>query len=65
MRPLLTLCAAGLAGAAALLLPTPSRAGENDHVGAMFQARCANCHTIPDRNIRTDLAWLDQVNRTS
>ena len=36
-----------------------------DRAGEMFQARCANCHFIPDPSVRTDRAWLDQVNRTS
>ena len=65
MRALPTLCAAAFAGAAALLAAKPSAAGGEKSVGAMFVARCATCHTVPDPAIRTDLAWLDQVNRTS
>ena len=33
--------------------------------GKVFQSRCATCHTIPDPSIRTDLGWLDQINRTA
>jgi len=50
---------------AALLVPLPVRADERDHAGALFEKRCAHCHTVPDPAIRTDRAWLDQVNRTS
>jgi hypothetical protein len=31
----------------------------------MFGKRCASCHAVPDRTLRTDLAWLDQINRTT
>ena len=55
--------------AVALAATFPARVADGGDdaldVGKMFQARCANCHTVPDRKIRTDLAWLDQVNRTS
>ncbi|MHC4407517.1 MAG: hypothetical protein ACYS0E_05585 [Planctomycetota bacterium] len=56
MRNYLLIAAVGLACA-------PAEAGES--VGKMFGKRCAACHTVPDPAIRTDLAWLDQVNRTS
>ncbi|MHC4941228.1 MAG: hypothetical protein ACYTHK_20020 [Planctomycetota bacterium] len=42
-----------------------SRADAAESVGKMFAKRCAACHTVPDPAIKTDLAWLDQVNRTS
>lgn len=32
---------------------------------ALFEERCATCHTVPDPEIRTDRAWLDQVHRTA
>ena len=56
MRTHLMILALGLASAHA-------EAGEP--VGKMFAERCASCHTVPDPAIKTDLAWLDQVNRTS
>ncbi len=36
-----------------------------DHLGQMFQARCAVCHTVPDTAFATDRAWLKQVNSTA
>jgi len=56
MRICLLITALGLACA---------HAEAGDEAGKMFGKRCAACHTIPDPAIRTDLAWLDQVNRTS
>jgi hypothetical protein len=56
MRSSLGILALCLAGAGA-------HAGEP--AGKLFVKRCAVCHAIPDAAIRTDLAWLDQVNRTS
>ena len=56
MRTYLMIAALGLACA---------RAEADDSVGKMFAKRCAACHTVPDPALRTDLAWLDQVNRTS
>ena len=50
----------GLTGIAAL-----TEAGETDYVAKTFAQRCASCHTVPDPMIRTDLAWLDQVKRTT
>ncbi|MEE8104465.1 MAG: hypothetical protein V3T86_02910 [Planctomycetota bacterium] len=43
----------------------PASAGEPNDAAELFTARCMSCHTVPDPAIRTDLAWLDQVNRTS
>jgi len=34
-------------------------------VGAMFRKNCAPCHVVPDKTLKTDLAWLDQINRTT
>jgi hypothetical protein len=31
----------------------------------LFVKQCAGCHSVPDPAIRTDMAWLDQVSRTS
>ncbi len=59
MRTLLVLIAA-----IAVLPATPST-GEGHSVGEIFSARCASCHTVPDPGLRTDLAWLDQINRTT
>ncbi len=55
----------GIAAFATILGAPRSEAGDKDSIGETFQARCASCHTIPDPEIRTDMAWLDQVNRTS
>ena len=33
--------------------------------GELFRARCASCHTVPDPLLRTDRAWLAQVDRTA
>ena len=49
----------------ALLAPGVSRAEAESQVGSMFTARCATCHTVPDTGLRSDRAWLAQVNRTS
>lgn len=32
---------------------------------ATFEKRCASCHVVPDVSMRTDRAWLDQINRTT
>ena len=58
MRIRFALIALGLTSAAAT-------AGDKDHFAKMFGSRCATCHTVPDPQVRSDLAWLDQVNRTS
>ncbi len=52
-------------GLSLLFLAAASLAGDQDDAGKSFQARCANCHTVPDPAIRTDRAWLDQVKRTA
>ena len=31
---------------------------------ATYSAQCIKCHQPPDLGLKTDLAWLDQVNRT-
>lgn len=61
-----------LAGAGALLLAlpvgaqeTPAGAQETPDAATLFEQRCSNCHTVPDRAIATDRAWLDQVQRTA
>mgnify|MGYP002624319455 CR=1 FL=1 len=66
MRALCLCTAAVLLGGAALLVPRTAVA-EPDAAGAadVFRARCAHCHTIPDPALRTDRAWIDQVNRTA
>jgi cytochrome c2 len=64
MRDMRALAIMALLGGAALLHPSVSHAGDDD-AGRMFAQRCAGCHTVPDPEIRTDLAWLDQVKRTS
>ncbi len=55
--------------ALAALGTTPGLPAQNkralDSAGQMFRQRCATCHTVPDPSIRTDLAWLDQLNRTA
>jgi hypothetical protein len=47
-----------------LVLVAASQSADED-VGKTFQERCAKSHTVPDPAIRTDRAWLDQVNRTT
>ena len=51
--------------AAIAVLPAPQSTGQDPTVGEIFTARCASCHTVPDPGMRTDLAWLDQINRTT
>ncbi|MHC4923707.1 MAG: hypothetical protein ACYTG4_06460 [Planctomycetota bacterium] len=36
-----------------------------DPSAVLFAKNCATCHAIPDTTLRTERAWLDQVNRTS
>jgi len=64
---LVTATGLGLALAAALAAAQdggqPQRAEPDAE--ALFTQRCASCHAVPDPELRTDLAWLDQVNRTS
>ena len=58
MNARLLLLGLGLIGATAF--------GENDDkTRKLFAKQCASCHSVPDPAIRTDMAWLDQVNRTS
>lgn len=38
---------------------------EDKKTRQLFVKQCASCHSVPDPAIRTDMAWLDQVNRTS
>ena len=49
----------------AALIPLAETTGQSLSAGEMFAARCANCHTVPNPALRTDLAWLDQINRTT
>ena len=50
----------------AFVLAPSGLAGDGDAaVAAMFQARCASCHTVPDATLRGDRAWLDQIDRTA
>ncbi len=55
----------GFGAAFALLDAAPSRADGPESAGTLFSQRCASCHTVPDPQIATDRAWLDQVNRTA
>ena len=48
-----------------LAAPATRAQAQGQSAGDLFTARCANCHTIPDPSLRTDLAWLDQINRTT
>lgn len=57
-----------LAVLAALVIPSNVTGQKPDAIkraGAVFEKRCANCHTIPDPAVATDRGWLQQVNRTS
>lgn len=58
MKIHLILLSLGIVGASAF-------AGKNDKIQKLFVQRCATCHNVPDPAIRSDMAWLDQVNRTS
>ena len=50
---------------ALLLLSASAAAGEVEDAGSLFNARCANCHTLPDKELKGDRAWLGQVPRTA
>ena len=50
---------------ALLLLSASAAAGELEDAGRLFEARCANCHTLPDRELRGDRAWISQVSSTA
>ncbi len=61
----LLLCGAGL-WLACLAHPASDQAGgAASESTALFNARCALCHTVPDPALRPDRAWLDQVHRTA
>ena len=51
--------------AAALGLAAVARADEVEEAGKLFKARCASCHTVPDRELRGDRAWLGQIQETA
>jgi len=49
-----------------LILCAAAAAGEpGAEVGALFRKNCASCHVVPDKTLKTDLAWLDQIHRTT
>ena len=58
----LGLCLSGLPGVMA-----DEDAAEMDAVDveAVFKGNCASCHDVPDTALPMDLAWLDQVHRTT
>ena len=49
----------------AALIPLARTTAQEHSPAQIFTARCANCHTVPNPTLRTDLAWLDQINRTT
>jgi hypothetical protein len=51
--------------AAVLGLAAAARAGEIEDAGRLFNTRCASCHSIPDRELRGDRAWIGQVAGTA
>ncbi len=51
------------AAALALACAGPA-AADTTQAAKTWQARCVTCHQVPDLHIKTDHAWLDQVNRT-
>ena len=40
-------------------------ADEVEEAGQLFKERCAACHTVPDRELKGDRAWLGQVPDTA
>ncbi len=50
---------------AALGLGSPAQAEGPEDLGALFSVECASCHAMPDPELRMDLAWLDQIRRTT
>lgn len=50
---------------AAALLASVALADEVEEAGQLFKARCASCHTLPDRDLRGDRAWLGQIPDTA
>jgi len=51
--------------AAALALAALAHADEVEDAGRLFSDRCVKCHTLPDRDLAGDRAWLGQVPRTA
>lgn len=51
--------------AATLALASLAVADEIEEAGQLFKARCASCHTLPDRDLRGDRAWLGQIPETA
>jgi hypothetical protein len=51
--------------AAILGLATVAHADEIEEAGVLFRIRCAGCHTLPDRELRGDRAWLGQIADTA
>lgn len=49
----------------AALLAAAAAADEVEEAGQLFKARCASCHTVPDRELRGDRAWLGQIQETA
>ncbi|MFQ5505199.1 MAG: hypothetical protein ACE5F1_10425 [Planctomycetota bacterium] len=59
-------CLAWALAASLLLAAAPAQERDRKlRVDELFRSRCATCHTVPDPAIPTDLAWLDQVKRTT
>lgn len=55
-------CAASLA---TLPFRTAASPAADENLAEIWSHRCASCHAVPDPEIRTDRAWLDQVHRTA
>ena len=36
-----------------------------DDPARLFVSRCASCHTLPDKELRADRAWIGQVRDTA
>lgn len=56
---------AGLAAAALWTTPAASQSDPVAEAGALFESRCASCHSMPDPALRTDRAWIERVQRTA
>ena len=50
---------------AVLCLAGAALADEVEDAGRLFAARCASCHTLPDKALKGDRAWIGQVERTA
>jgi mono/diheme cytochrome c family protein len=50
---------------ATALLAALAAADELEDAGRLFKAQCAGCHTIPDRELAGDRAWLGQLPKTA